>query len=96
MGSQEQTDLEFRTTDMALAAYLCCEGHRFLRIEGNRGTHIVTIIFDADDDLVVDVEEYQSGNALVEPLTFQKKVYWLRNKINKINVQSQNGRRRAE
>lgn len=93
MRSQDETDLEFRTTDMALAAYLCVEGHRFLRIERKHGTSIATIVFDGDDQLGVDVEEYQSGNALVEPLTFQKKVYWLRNKIHKVtNSTRSNGR----
>lgn len=82
MGSQDQLDLEFRTTDLALAAYLCVEGHRFLRIERNNGSQFATIIFDGDDELGSDVEDYKSGNALVEPLTFQKKVHWLRNKMN--------------
>lgn len=83
MGSQEQElDLEFRTTDLALAAYLCVEGFRFLRIERRKGTHIADIIFDGEQMLYAAVDEYEVGHATVEPRTFQQKVHWLRNKMN--------------
>lgn len=79
---QEQLDTEFRTRDLALAAFLCVEGHRFLRIERDDKSPFSIVIFDADDDLITDVEDYQSGVAQVEPREFQKKVHWLRNKMN--------------
>jgi hypothetical protein len=75
-------DSEFRTEELPLAAFLCLEGHHFLRIERLDGTKLSTVIFRSTARLVEDVECYESGVAAVEPVSFQQKIYWLRNKMN--------------
>lgn len=85
----EERDTEFRTEELPLAAFLCLEGHHFLRIDPVSGSHLKSVVFRLNERLVEDVECYESGTAAVEPVSYQQKIYWLRNKMNP------NGRTRA-
>jgi hypothetical protein len=78
----QEHDPEFRTEELPLAAFLCLEGHHFLRIEPVKGSHLKSVVFRSNARLIEDVECYESGTAAVEPVDFQKKIYWLRNKMN--------------
>jgi hypothetical protein len=78
----EERDPEFRTEELPLAAFLCLEGHHFLRIDTVDGSHLKSVVFKETERLLDDVECYESGLATVEPVSYQKKYYWLRNKMN--------------
>lgn len=75
-----ETDQEFRTKDMALAAFLLVEGYPFLRCEKVR-RGLAEMIFDCDDDLGAAVEEYKTGSATVEPRMFVAKIAFVRTKL---------------
>jgi hypothetical protein len=78
----QEHETEFRTEELPLAAFLCLEGHHFLRIERVGGSHLRSVIFRETARLIEDVECYESGAATVEPVSYQQKYYWLRNKMN--------------
>lgn len=78
----QEHDTEFRTEELPLAAFLCLEGHKFLRVERIDGSNLSTIIFSVTPRLIEDVECFESGLAAVEPVAYQQKYYWLRNKMN--------------
>lgn len=62
-------DTEFKTTDIALAAYLNTK-HSLVRIDrrGNQGVFVFT------DASKMDAMTYMRGEALVEPLRFHNNV----------------------
>lgn len=62
--------MEFKTTDIVLAAYLRVSGHSLTRIDkhGLKGTFVFT---DIPEPLL---QTYDFGQALVEPLTFNNTI----------------------
>lgn len=63
-----------------MAAFLCSEGYPFLRVEKvSKG--IAQMVFDGDDMLGAAVEEYQCGEARVEPRTFTAKLTFVRARL---------------
>lgn len=77
----QEHDREFRTEELPLAAFLCLEGHHFIRVVSVDGSHLKSIVFRETARLIEDVECFESGMAAVEPVSYQKKYYWLRNKM---------------
>ena len=65
---------------MALAAYLCLEGHPFLRLE-KVGNGLAQAVFDDGDEVGSLVEDYNAGLAAVEPRTFVAKLTFVRTKL---------------
>lgn len=71
---------EYRTSDLALCAYLKSEGFGYTRIEKVAETR-AEMIFEDGDDLRNAVMDYQTGNAKVEPREFQQNVGWVRGRL---------------
>lgn len=68
---------------MALAAYLLLAGIKYDRIEvsGGNGRTTAECVFHSDARLTELSEEYALGEAFVEPLDFQRKVAFVRNRM---------------
>lgn len=68
---------EYRTSDLALCAFLHLEGFGFERIEKVDAKRAEMVFADGEElrDAVMD---YQTGNASVEPREFQRKISWVR------------------
>lgn len=60
----------FTTTDIVLAAFLKVCGHRMTEIikNGNKGTFVF------DGDLLEDVNDYDLGQALIEPRALNNEI----------------------
>jgi hypothetical protein len=78
----QEHETEFRTEELPLAAFLCLEGHKFIHVERIDGSPLRTIVFRNTPRLIEDVECFDSGLASVEPIAYQQKYYWIRNKMN--------------
>ena len=72
--------MEYRTTDIILAAYLRLEGVQMLRIEkqGNKGTFVFE---DVDQNVV---EAYDLGRARVEPVAFNNQIKQLTTSVRRM------------
>lgn len=72
--------MEYKTTDIILAAYLRLEGIQMLRIEkqGNKGT----FVFDNVDMNVV--QDYDLGRARVEPVAFNNQIKQLTTSVRRM------------
>lgn len=68
---------EYKTSDMALCAYLHVEGFGHTRIEAIDEKRAV-MVFEDGPELDDAVQEYRTGNAEVEPREFQRKIGWVR------------------
>jgi hypothetical protein len=68
---------EYRTSDLALCAYLHIEGFGHTRIE-RLDDKRAEMVFEDGDALQEVVSEYKTGNGDVEPREFQRKVGWVR------------------
>lgn len=68
---------EYRTSDLALCAYLHLEGYGHSRIE-RVDEKRAEMVFSDGDGLRDAVMEYQTGNATVEPREFQRRIGWCR------------------
>lgn len=79
-GTQET---EFKTPDMALAAFLLMEGFRHVRIEVSNGNGRSTaqVVFSTEPELHGAVEDYELGQGEVEPRDFMRKVAFVRNRM---------------
>lgn len=79
-GTQEQ---EFRTADMALAAYLILEGFGYESVEARDGNGRVTaeFVFSESGELSAAAHEYELGQVVVEPRDFTRKVAFVRNRM---------------
>lgn len=73
--------MEYKTTDIILAAYLRLEGYAMLRIEklGNKGT----FVFENVDGAVV--EQYDLGKASVEPVAFNNQIKQLTTSVRRMS-----------
>jgi Domain of unknown function (DUF5659) len=71
---------EYRTSDLALCAFLLLDGHRFREIEKVSEQQAV-MVFEDGDELIEAVREYETGNAEVEPRDFLRKVAFVRNRM---------------
>jgi hypothetical protein len=73
---------EFKTRDMAMAAYLVLNDHEPLRCEQIEGDSFAVMVFDMDDEELMDrVDVYHAGEARVEPKHFQQKVTLVRERL---------------
>jgi hypothetical protein len=73
---------EFKTRDMAMAAYLVMLGHEEVRCEQIDGDSFAVMVFDMDDEeLMDDVDVYHAGEARVEPKHFQQKITLVREQL---------------
>jgi hypothetical protein len=68
---------DFKTSDLALCAYLHIEGYGHTRIE-RIDEKRAEMVFSDGDGLRDAVAEYQTGNAEVEPREYQRKIGWIR------------------
>jgi hypothetical protein len=76
----EMSKSEYRTSDLALCAFLHLEGFGFkeiVRINEQRAE----MVFEDGTELRDAVMDYQTGNASVEPREFQRKVGWVRGQL---------------
>lgn len=71
---------ELKTDDLAMAAFLHLEGHnhREIRMRDRRSAEW---IFDSDGKLRECAETYQRGDALVEPLAFNRTLRQVRDEL---------------
>ena len=77
----EEAPPVWRTKEMALAAYLKCLGHRYVRMEIDESNHPVSCfwVFEETDELTDEVFKYLEGDGLVEPKGFNNNVAQLKN-----------------
>lgn len=66
--SDETTTTEWRTKDMALAAYLGCIGHKYVRMELDEES--CYWVFNETEDLTDEVFTFLEGKGSVEPNKF--------------------------
>lgn len=73
--------MEYKTTDIVLAAFLKIRGAQMLRIDkqGLKGT----FVFDAVDQSLI--AEYDLGNARVEPVTFNNTIKQLTTSVRRMD-----------
>jgi hypothetical protein len=69
-----------RFTDIALVAYLVCEGYKVMSIdrEGPRGHDKSAFYFDSDEKLKIETLKFFNGEARVDPLKFNEALRSLR------------------
>lgn len=73
---------EYKTMDIAMATFLVMQGHSPLRCEKIDGDKFAVMIFDATDRGFYDnVNLYHSGDALVEPRTWQDRFASVRDRL---------------
>lgn len=68
---------QYRTSDLALCAYLHLEGFGHILIE-RVAEKRAEMLFQDGNDLKEAVREYSTGFATVEPREFMRKVAWVR------------------
>lgn len=83
---------EFRTSDLALCAYLKSEGYGYTKIEvveeprwdekrKRQFPGRAEMVFEDTEGLRDAVMDYQTGNARVEPRDFQQWIGWVRGRL---------------
>jgi serine/threonine-protein kinase RIO1 len=73
MAAGKQKNQEYKTRDIAMATFLCMQGHESLRCEKIDGDKFAVMIFKTNPELFADVDLYHSGDARVEPRAWQDK-----------------------
>lgn len=71
MLTEERVNGEYLTDDLGLAAFLELEGHTHQRLM-RRGERKAVWVFDRNSTLEELVNQFQSGDARVEPLKYQR------------------------
>jgi hypothetical protein len=87
--TQEQQQADFRTDDLAMAAFLHCEGYVFtVEALGRKAW----FIFAPVDGLETCVDDYRDGVAEVEPRTFAQATGHCRRKMyDALGISRRNG-----
>ncbi len=72
---------EFRSTDLALSAFLLTSGHRLIRIdlEGHKGVFVFSRAEIGDDPI-----KFLNGQARVEPGNYQSSIRKLKGSLNEV------------
>jgi hypothetical protein len=70
----------YRTCDLALAAALACQGYHPEKLESSAAGR-ATFVYNHSDDLELAVRSFWTGEALIEPQTFNQHYRTLKSRI---------------